>query len=148
MIALEKILEMWKADSEIDDIRLDEASKKSASLHSKYLELLTIYKLQLKKKEAEFDILLKNKWLWYNGKLSKQEINNLGWEYDALNGLKILKGEMDYYYNSDPHIQESKARIDYFKTTIDTLEEIINTLRWRHSVIKNMIDWRRFESGG
>ena len=139
---------MWKKDSEIDDVRLDEASKKSASLHSKYLELLSIYKLQLKKKEGEFNILLKNKWLWYNGKLSKPQIDALGWEYDALNGLKILKGEMDYYYNSDPHIQEAKARIDYFKTTIDTLEEIINTLRWRHSVVKNMIDWRRFESGG
>jgi len=148
MIALEQILEMWKKDSEIDDVRLDEASKKSASLHSKYLELLSIYKLQLKKKEGEFNILLKNKWLWYNGKLSKPQIDELGWEYDALNGLKILKGEMDYYYNSDPHIQEAKARIDYFKTTIDTLEEIINTLRWRHSVVKNMIDWRRFESGG
>jgi len=110
--------------------------------------LLSIYKLQLKKKEGEFNILLKNKWLWYNGKLSKPQIDALGWEYDALNGLKILKGEMDYYYNSDPHIQEAKARIDYFKTTIDTLEEIINTLRWRHSVVKNMIDWRRFESGG
>ena len=67
MIALEQILEMWKKDSEIDDVRLDEASKKSASLHSKYLELLSIYKLQLKKKEGEFNILLKNKWLWYNG---------------------------------------------------------------------------------
>ena len=52
MIALEQILEMWKKDSEIDDVRLDEASKKSASLHSKYLELLSIYKLQLKKKEG------------------------------------------------------------------------------------------------
>jgi len=148
MIDLENILDMWKKDSEIDDIRLDEASKKGASLHSKYLELLSIYKLQLRKKEAEFNVLLKNKWLWYNGKLSKDEIDNLGWEYDALNGLKILKGEMDYYYNSDPHIQNSKNRIDYIKTTIDTLEEIINTLRWRHSTIKNMIDWRRFESGG
>ena len=55
---------------------------------------------------------------------------------------------MDYYYNSDPHIQESQAKIDYLKTLIETLEEIINNIRWRHSTIKNMIDWRRFESGG
>ena len=25
--------------------------------------------------------------------------------------------------------------------------EIINNLKWRHSTIKNMIDWRRFEAG-
>ena len=148
MLTLENILDMWKKDAEIDDLRLDEASKKGATLHAKYLELLAITKLQLKRKDAEFKILLKNKWLWYNGKLSKLEIDTLGWEYDALNGLKILKGEMDYYYNADKHIQEAQARIDYLKTVIDTLEEIINNIRWRHSTIKNILDWRRFESGG
>jgi len=145
---LEQILEMWKKDCVIDNIRLDDASKQTAAMHSKYLEILTLNKLSLKRKEADFKILLKNKWLWYNGKLSKQEIDDLGWEYDALNGLKVLKGDMDYYYDSDPHIQEANAKIDYLKTTIDTLEEIINNIRWRHSTIKNMIDWRRFESGG
>jgi predicted metal-dependent HD superfamily phosphohydrolase len=148
MINLEEIFKMWTKDSEIDDLRLDEASKKSASLHAKYLEMLSVSKLQLKRKDMEFKVLLKNKWLWYNGKMPRDEIDKLGWEYDALNGLKVLKGEMDYYYNSDPHIQEMQAKIDYLKTLIETLEEIINNIRWRHSTIKNMIDWRRFESGG
>jgi hypothetical protein len=148
MLNLEEIFKMWAKDSEIDDLRLDEASKKGASLHAKYLEMLSVSKLQLKRKDMEFKVLLKNKWLWYNGKMQKDEIDRLGWEYDALNGLKILKGEMDYYYNSDPHIQEMQAKIDYLKTLIETLEEIINNIRWRHSTIKNMIDWRRFESGG
>lgn len=148
MLNLEEILKMWAKDSEIDDLRLDEASKKTASLHAKYLEMLSVTKLQLKRKDMDFKILLKNKWLWYNGKLPRDEIDRLGWEYDALNGLKILKGEMDYYYNADPHIQEAQAKIDYLKTLIETLEEIINNIRWRHSTIKNMIDWRRFESGG
>ena len=148
MIDLENILDMWKKDSEIDDIRLDEASKKGASLHSKYLELLSIYKLQLRKKEAEFNVLLKNKWLWYNGKLSKDEIDNLGWEYDALNGLKILKGEMDHYYDTDPEIRKSEERLTYYRTVIDTLMDIISSLTWRHQNIKNIIEWRKFESGG
>ena len=148
MLNLDEIFKRWAKDSEIDDLRLDEASKKSASLHAKYLEMLSVSKLQLKRKDMEFKVLLKNKWLWYNGKMQKDEIDRLGWEYDALNGLKVLKGEMDYYYNSDPHIQEMQAKIDYLKTLIETLEEIINNIRWRHSTIKNMIDWRRFESGG
>ena len=148
MLNLEEILKMWAKDSEIDDLRLDEASKKTASLHAKYLEMLSVTKLQLKRKDMEFKVLLKKKWLWYNGKMPKDEIDQLGWEYDALNGLKILKGEMDYYYDADPHIQEAQAKIDYLKTLIETLEEIINNIRWRHSTIKNMIDWRRFESGG
>lgn len=144
---IETILEMWKKDSLIDELRLDEASRDSAKLHSKYLELLTINKLQLKRRDLEFQVLLKNKWLWYNGKMTKDAIDELGWEYDALNGLKILKGEMSYYYDADPHIQAAQTRLAYLKTIIETLEEIMANIRWRHSNIKNMIDWRRFESG-
>jgi|TARA_B110000908_G_C10266649_1_gene464648 hypothetical protein len=144
---IETILEMWKKDSLIDELRLDEASRDSAKLHSKYLELLTVNKLQLKRRELEFQVLLKNKWLWYNGKMTKDAIDELGWEYDALNGLKILKGEMSYYYDADPHIQAAQTRLAYLKTLLETLEEIMANIRWRHSNIKNMIDWRRFESG-
>ena len=148
MLNIEDVLKMWAKDCEIDDLRLDEASRKGAALHAKYLEMLSVSKLQLKRRDMEFKILLKNKWLWYNGKLSKAEIDELGWDYDALNGLKILKGDMNYYYDSDNHIQQHQAKIDYLKTLIETLDEIITNIRWRHSTIKNMIDWRKFESGG
>jgi|TARA_R110000803_G_scaffold70914_1_gene133915 hypothetical protein len=147
MLNIENILAMWKEDSKIDELRLDQASIDSAKLHSKYLELLTTTKLQLKRKDMEFKVLLKQKWLWYNGKLTKAQIDDLGWEYDALNGLKVMKGDMSYYYDSDPHIQEMDARLEYIKVLKDTLEEIIQNIRWRHSSIKNAIDWRKFESG-
>ena len=55
--------------------------------------------------------------------------------------------KMNYYYDADPHIQESQARLEYITTIKETLEEIINNIRWRHSSIKNAIDWRKFESG-
>lgn len=147
MLQLDEIIEMWKKDSAIDEMNLDEASLKSAKLHSKYLEMISIYRLQLKKREADFKILLKNKWLWYNGKMSKDQIDDLGWEYDALNGLKVMKGDMDYYYDSDPHIQEAQAKIEYIKTIIDTLKEIMENIKWRHQSIKNAIEWRKFTSG-
>ena len=136
MLNIENILAMWKEDSKIDELRLDQASIDSAKLHSKYLELLTTTKLQLKRKDMEFKVLLKQKWLWYNGKLTKDQI-----------GLKVMKGDMSYYYDSDPHIQEMDARLEYIKVLKDTLEEIIQNIRWRHSSIKNAIDWRKFESG-
>lgn len=145
---IEQILEMWAKDSVIDEFKLDSATVDTSRMHSKYLELLTVNKLQLKRREAQFKVLLKDKWLYYNGKLSKDEIDQRGWDYDPFNGLsKPLKGEMDFYYDSDKDIIEANTKIEYLKTVIDTLEEIISTLRWRHQSIKNMIDWRRFESG-
>ena len=146
-LRLEDVLEMWKADSEIDDLKLDEASRESARLHAKYLEMLSVSRLQLKRKETEYHTLLKDKWMWYNGKMTKDEIDKRGWDYDPLNGLKVLKGDMDYFYNSDEHIQTAKMKIDYLKELVSTLEEIISNIRWRHQNIKNIIEWRKFTSG-
>ena len=138
---------MWKVDCEIDRLKLDDASLNTPKLHSKYLELSSIVKLQHKKLDLKFKILLKNKFLWYNGKLSRSQMDDLGWDYDALNGLKILKGDMDKFYDSDLDIQSLQLQLYELKQVIDTLDEIINNVKWRHSTIKNAIDWRKFESG-
>lgn len=147
MLNIEDILEMWKKDSHIDDMRLDESSRETAKLHAKYLELLTQSKLQLKRTDMELKVLLRDKWLHYNGKLEKEKIDEYGWSYDPLNGLKVLKGDMDYFYNSDQDLQKLNAKLEYIQTVIETLEEIMGNIRWRHSTIKNMIEWRRFTSG-
>ena len=54
---------------------------------------------------------------------------------------------MDHYYDSDPEIQASEEQVEYWKTVIDTLKEIIDNLKWRHSTIGNIIRWKQFESG-
>ena len=138
---------MWAKDCVIDANKLDEASRQAPLLHAKYLELISTYKLQLKKTEFEQKKLLKDKWLWYNGKMSQEEMKEKGWDPDPFNGLKILKGEMDHYYDTDPEIQESELRIQYYKNVIDTLTEIISNVNWRHQTIGNMIKWKQFESG-
>lgn len=147
MIDLKSIHEMWSKDCIIDSNKLDESSRQAPLLHAKYLELLTTYKLQLKRAEFDQKKLLKDKWLYYNGKMDKDELLSRGWSPDPFNGLKILKGELDYYYDSDPDITVSESKIQYLKTVIDTLTEIINNINWRHQTIGNMIKWRQFESG-
>ena len=79
--------------------------------------------------------------------MDHETLQELGWEVDPFNGLKILKGELDYYYDSDPEIQKSEEKIQYYKTVIDTLTDIINNLNGRHQTISNIIKWKQFESG-
>ena len=146
--SLEFVLEMWKKDSIIDDLKLYDTTIKMARIHSKYLELITIAKIRRKKKDLDYKTLLKNKWLYYNGKLSKEEIDIYKWEYDPFGGLnKPLKGDMNYYYDADTDIQKAQAALEYDKVLIETLEEIMNTIRWRHQNIGNIIKWRSFEAG-
>lgn len=147
MIDLKQIHEMWSEDCKISQSKLDETSRVTPMLHAKYLELLSTTKLQLKRAEFVQKGLLKDKWLYYNGKMSQEELAEKGWDPDPFNGLKILKGEMEYYYDSDPEIQKSEEKIQYYKTVVETLTEIINNINWRHQTIGNMIKWKQFESG-
>ena len=138
---------MWAKDCIIEDMKLDESSRQTPILHAKYLELLSTVKLQLKRAEFSQKTLLKQKWLHYNGKMDQETVVELGWDPDPFNGLKILKGELDYYYDSDPEIQKSEEKIQYYKTLIETLTDIISNITWRHQTIKNMIEWKKFSSG-
>lgn len=148
MLNIENILTEWQNDSVINDNKLDQTSVDTAKLHAKYLQWLSVAKLQYKKSQMNQKVLLKDKWLYYNGKMSQEEIESRGWDYDPFEGLKVMKGDMDYYYNSDKDIQKSEEKITYYKTLVETLQEIVETLRWRHQTIGNIIKWKQFENGG
>ena len=147
MIDLNAVLSMWEEDCKISNMKLDDVSRETPNLHAKYLRMLTEAKLSLKRAEFKQKTLLKEKWLYYNGKMSQEELEEKGWNPDPFNGLKIMKGEMEYYYDSDPEIQKSEELIEYWKTVKDTLIDIIDNIKWRHQTIRNMISWRQFESG-
>tara|TARA_Y100000033_G_scaffold31359_1_gene29949 strand:- start:2458 stop:2829 length:372 start_codon:yes stop_codon:yes gene_type:complete len=121
---LESVLEMWKKDSEIPQYNLDETSRQTPTLHAKYMEFMSIARLQLKKAEMEQKTLLKKKWLYYNGKMTQEQIEKEGWEFDPFEGLKVLKGEMDYYYDADSDIQKSEEKITYLKLILRHLQKL------------------------
>jgi hypothetical protein len=148
MLNLDEILEMWKRDCVIDDVCLDEETLKSSKLHAKYLELFSMSKLQLKRKEMAMDAMKKDKWLYYNGKMSQDDMDKRKWKYDPFDGMtKPLKSDMDMYYTTDDDMVRVKAQVDYQKTIIDTLEEIMGNIRWRHTHIKNILEFKKFTSG-
>ncbi len=145
---LNDILMMWKKDAVIDDVCLDDETLKSSKLHAKYLELFSMAKLMLKKKEMEYTSMKKDKWLYYNGKMSKDDMDKNKWKYDPFDGMsKPMKSDMDMYYSTDEDLVKIKAQIDYQKTIIETLEEIMGNIRWRHTHVKNILEFKKFTSG-
>ena len=143
-MTLDEIKKEWEKDCEIDDIELDKSSLEVPKLHAKYQDLLSSKILVMKQYQFKYDTLLKDKWLWYNGKMSQEQIQELGWSDDPLDGLKIMKNDLQIFYNSDKDIQELNAKIEYLKVTIDYLKECMQNITWRHQTIKNTIDWRKF----
>lgn len=147
MLDLNSILKEWQEDCQIPQHQLDETQRHTPNLHAKYLQYLSLTKLNLKRAEHSQHNLLKEKWLYYNGKMDEKTLLSKGWTPDPFDGLKVMKGDMNYYYDSDPEIQHSEEKIAYLKTIVETLTEIIDNLKWRHQTIKNIIEYRKFESG-
>ena len=144
---LSDIQEMWKKDCKIDDIELDASSLQVPVLHAKYSEILSNQKLIQIRYENKLKDLQKDKWLWYTGKLSQEEIQEKNWDYDPFNGLTILKSDYDKFFGADRDIQKAIEKLEYCKIVVEYLQDIVSQLTWRHQTIKNIIEWRRFMAG-
>ena len=144
---LEQLRNEWSKDCEIDDIELDKSSLEVPKLHAKYQEYLTNNILTLKNLEFQYNLLLKNKWLWYNGKMSQEQIKELGWDDDPFDGLKVMKNDKQIWYNADTDLQAISGKVAYQKIVIDFLKECMQNITWRNQTIKNTIDWRKFMAG-
>ena len=146
-IKLSDIQEMWKKDCKIDDIELDASSLQVPILHAKYIEILSNQKLIQIRYEQQLKTLQKDKWLWYTGKLSQDEIQEKNWDYDPFKGLTILKSDYDKFFGADRDIQKAIEKMEYCKVVVEYLQDIVSQLTWRHQTIKNIIEWRRFMAG-
>ena len=74
-------------------------------------------------------------------------MDSKGWDYDPLDGLTVLKGDLDKWYDADDVIQDHQKKMAYQEEVVATLKEILDNIKWRHQTIKNMIEWRKFTSG-
>jgi capsule polysaccharide export protein KpsC/LpsZ len=144
---LDEIKVMWSNDCEIDDIELDKSSLEVPKLHAKYSELLTDNIIVLRSQQMKFNMLRKDKWMWFNGKLDDDRIRELGWAPDPFDGLKVMKSDFGIWFDSDPDLQSLKAKIDYLQETIEFIKRCMDNITWRHQTIKNTIEWRKFMAG-
>lgn len=142
---IEQIQDEWSKDCIISDNHLGEESTKTALLHSKYIKLIIGVKLKLTKYRADYNLLRKNKFRYYRGELSKDDLNHLGWI--QWQGVKPLKNEMDEFIQGDSDLIELNTKVEYLETMGYLLESILNQLKARDWQLKNAVEWKRFLAG-
>ena len=119
-MTLDELQQMWETDCQIDDNYLGENSTLTPKLHAKYVKLLVNTKLKHTKLQADYLLLRKNKFRYYRGELSRDELTELGWQ--QWQGIKPLKNEMDEFLQGDSELVTIKIKIDYLETMIYFLE--------------------------
>ena len=141
---LSEIRKLVKEDCVIDDAELDVESIKIPQLHNKYLNIFHDEKLILLKTEAEYKSMLRVRWEYYSGKMTKDDLDEYGWEPFE---LKILKPDLSIYLDSDEMLVRLKNKVAYQKEKIEYLESVLKSLNNRNWIIRNAIEWRKFTSG-
>jgi hypothetical protein len=144
-MTLDELQQLWEKDCEIDDNFLGENSTATPKLHAKYVKLLVNTKLKHTKIQADYALLRKNKFRYYRGELSRDELSNLGWE--QWQGVKPLKNEMDEFLQGDSELVTLKIKIDYLETMIYFLESVLQQIKARDWQIKTAVEWKKFLAG-
>ena len=141
---LNELFDMVREDLEIDKTELDTESLRTPQLHNKYLVLYTQEKLKLEQFLSEKKINRKNKWLYYSGKMSEEQLRFYGWEpFD----LSILKTDVDRFIEADDDIIKLGGKITLQEEIVNYLEGVIKTISNRQWNIRAALDWIKFTQG-
>ena len=142
---LSELTEEWTKDAPINETNLGHEAARVTILHAKYITVLSKTKLQLRKAESDYLNTRRLKYKYFRGEMTKQELEDENWS--QYQGNKPLKNEMDELLECDQTLVELQDKIEYFKTTIYTLEQIIRSLNSRTWDIKSGIEWAKFTNG-
>lgn len=144
---LSEIQTMWQKDCQIDDTKLDVELLKIPNLHSKYFGFYNDECLQQKKFYYEKKRLLKLKTIYYAGKMSQEELEELGWEPFMFKIVKGYEPRIETYLAGDNDLIKADEKLDYIKQKVDFLESIIKSLNTRGYNLRAAIDFLRFTMG-
>ena len=143
-MTIDELRTMASVDLTMDKTELDIESMKTPQLHNKYLILFGDEKLILGKYTSDLNVLRRNKWLYYTGKLSREQLEDFGWEPFDLN---ILKTDIDKFMDADEDIILLSNKILLQKEKVNYLEGVVKIINNRQWSIRSSIDWLKFTQG-
>jgi hypothetical protein len=142
---LSELQEAWSEDSRIDETNLGREAVRTPQLHAKYLNWLGSVRLNLRKAESDYLNLRRRKYRYYRGEMTRDELESEGWT--QFQGNKPLKNEMDEILNTDSELIGLQDKVEYFKTVLNQLEQIVRSINSRTWDVKNSIEWHKFTNG-
>lgn len=142
---LSELQEAWSEDCKISETELGREAIRVPSLHSKYLTYLSNVKLKLRKAESEYYTMRRLKYRYYRGEMTREELESMEWV--QFQGNKPLKNEMDEFLLCDQDLIEATDRIEYLKTVLFTLEQILRSINSRTWDVKSAIEWNKLVNG-
>ena len=143
METLEQVLKMWDSDSVIDRTEPSKELLNIPKYHSNYLAILTKHKIATKKAHFDYLRMRKVKWEYFTGKMSKDELDEYGWEPFQF----ALKSDITTYLEADKDLIKLLEKKVYHEEVVSVIESIMNELKQRTWQLRDFISWEKFVAG-
>jgi hypothetical protein len=135
---------MVEVDLKMDGTELADESIRIPQLHNKYLNIFHDENLVLRKYETDYKILRRQKWEYYSGKMSEDDLKSFGWQpFDH----RILRQDLDVYLESDSDLLKIQSKVELQKQKVEYIDSLLKGINSRQWIIRNAIDWKKFISG-
>jgi hypothetical protein len=141
----DEILGEWCMDSQLDHGHLDHDSLAVPKLHGKYWGYLSNEKMALRCMEADLKRLSFEKYEFYTQGETVAS-RDKGWELPPQG--RVLRNEVERFLFADNDLLKFQLRVENQKQKVAVLEDIIKSLNNRHWVIRNAIEFQKFQAGG
>lgn len=140
----DELKQQVQEDLKIDSTELAIESVNTPQIHNKYLLFLKKHKEALAEDERTIRVMKKYKWLYYTGKLSKEELDKFNWEPFDLN---ILKTDVDKFIDADDDVIKLERQITEKKELVSYLDGVVKIVANRQWNIRSAIEWIKFSHG-
>jgi|TARA_Y100000310_G_scaffold267208_1_gene279116 hypothetical protein len=124
-----------------DEVNIDTASLSVPELSGKYHQLISEETMSLRILKKEYDVLYRDRWIFYSGKADPEE-----YDKEEFN-LKILKQDIDKFLNADEQLNTQKDKVTLQESKINLLTEFTKSIMSLSFNIGNAIKWKKFLSG-
>lgn len=143
MSKLDELLTEWSKDSNVDRTEPGRALLDIPKLHSKYLNILSHYRLLIKEADFKLSKMRRLKWEYYTGKLDQETLDKYNWQPFPY----VLKSEVTTYLESDEEINKIIAQRSVYQEIVECCESIMKELHSRTFQLRSFIDYEKFIQG-
>ncbi|QIG65688.1 UvsY protein [Ochrobactrum phage vB_OspM_OC] len=140
---LSEIMDAWDNDSEINEANIAVETLRVPKLHSKYLKIMTLEKLALKKLSSERDVLAEQLLQYFQGAIDGKDIGRPPFQLKITTQARAEKALL-----ADKEYMDLSKQIGNQEEKLLFLKEVISQINMRSYNIKNYIEWKKWTNGG
>lgn len=131
-LSLGQIREMAEKEVRIDESNIDKTAMRIPQMHLKYLKMMQNAQMTCVALKQRLDTEYSKKYMYYRN------------DYTV---IMKNKAEIDVMIDGDEDIQKLRAKLELEKAKADYLEAVIKQIGGFSFLIRDIIEWKKFQAG-